>query len=166
MVGVAVAEMLQVFGLQGHGLKWPNDIYQGNRKLGGILLQTAKSVNEVVIGIGLNINMRNDTSVDIDQPWCSLVEVLGDTIDRNRLVASLLGVLIPALQRFPSLGKKACTLQWQHWDILEGQAITVATHTQRFSGVAQGIDEQGQLIVLLDSGEQQVFSAGDVSIKL
>ncbi|MEZ5448457.1 MAG: biotin--[acetyl-CoA-carboxylase] ligase [Thiolinea sp.] len=75
--GVAVARALADYGLQGHALKWPNDVYHAGRKLGGILLQTANPLQQVVIGIGLNTGMQAALAGGIDQPWCDLGELLG-----------------------------------------------------------------------------------------
>lgn len=164
-VGLAVARALQEAGLTEHGLKWPNDIYYAGRKLGGILLQTAQPLQQVVIGIGLNVNMRTRDGEGIDQPWCSLADVSGQTIDRNYLLALLLVQLIPALQAFPELDRVQFAQDWQQWDILHHREIQVHTGTEVLSGKSLGIDPQGQLDVLLDSGARQSFSSADVSVR-
>ncbi|MEZ5535174.1 MAG: biotin--[acetyl-CoA-carboxylase] ligase [Thiolinea sp.] len=164
-VGLAVAQALQDAGLQGHGLKWPNDIYYQGRKLGGILLQTAQPLQQVVIGIGLNVNMQATDVEGIDQPWCSLTDILGRSLDRNGLVALLLQHLVPALQQFPDRDSEKFIQNWQQWDILTGKQVNIHTGQQILAGQVQGIDPQGQLDVLLNSGEQQYFSSADVSVR-
>ena len=60
------------------GLKWPNDLLQGGKKIAGILLELSgdpADLCHVVIGIGINVNMR--TATDIGQPLTSLREALG-----------------------------------------------------------------------------------------
>lgn len=164
-VGLAVVRALQEVGLNGHGLKWPNDIYYDGRKLGGILLQTAQPLQEVVIGIGLNVNMRADDGEMIDQPWCSLAEILGADIDRNHLLALLLKHLLPALKVFPTLDEAQFAADWRQWDILRDREVQVHAAAKVFHGQVQGINEQGQLDVLLSSGKQQFFSSADVSVR-
>uniref|UniRef100_A0A6S6SY07 biotin--[biotin carboxyl-carrier protein] ligase n=1 Tax=uncultured Thiotrichaceae bacterium TaxID=298394 RepID=A0A6S6SY07_9GAMM len=164
-VGLAVARALQEVGLNGHGLKWPNDIYYNGRKLGGILLQTAQPLQQVVIGIGLNVNMQVGDVQDIDQPWCGLAEVLGHSVDRNHLLTVLLKHLVPVLRAFSGYNNQQFIQDWQQWDILHGRDVLVHTGSAVLSGKAQGIDEQGQLSVLLDSGVRQCFSSADVSVR-
>lgn len=164
-VGLAVARALQEAGLNGHGLKWPNDIYYNGRKLGGILLQTAQPLQQVVIGIGLNVNMQTGDGEAIDQPWCSLAEILGKDVDRNHLLALLLKHLLPALKAFPTLDKTQFAADWRQWDILRNREVRVHAAANVFHGQVQGINEQGQLDVLLNSGKQQFFSSADVSVR-
>ncbi|MCB1639256.1 MAG: biotin--[acetyl-CoA-carboxylase] ligase, partial [Thiothrix sp.] len=86
VVGVALARALEQAGLQGHGLKWPNDLWHQDRKLGGILIQTAEVLSQVVIGFGLNVNIDPQNGDPIDQPWCQLSDLLVSLPDRNHLL--------------------------------------------------------------------------------
>lgn len=166
VTGLAVAETLAQHGIEGHGIKWPNDIYYQGRKLGGILLQTAQPLREVVIGIGLNVNMLPQQAEGIDQPWVSLAMIRGEPLDREQLLQALLAQLVPRLQRFPALDQTSFQAQWQPWDVLAGQAVTVHLAETTLQGTALGIDGQGQFRVALDNGDVKVFSAADVSIRL
>ena len=90
VVGLAVMRTLQVFGLDAAGLKWPNDVLVGERKIAGILLELVgdpADVCHVVLGIGINVNMQSNDRVD--QQWTSMKREVGGSIDRNRLVAQL-----------------------------------------------------------------------------
>lgn len=78
VVGLAVLRALESLGVRDAGLKWPNDLLQGGKKIAGILLELSgdpADLCHVVIGIGINVNMR--TATDIGQPWTSLREALG-----------------------------------------------------------------------------------------
>ncbi len=79
VVGLAVLRALESLGVRDAGLKWPNDLLQGGRKIAGILLELSgdpADLCHVVIGIGINVNMK--TATDIGQPWTSLREALGN----------------------------------------------------------------------------------------
>ena len=165
VVGVAVAEALADYGLQGQMLKWPNDIYYQGQKLGGILLQTAQPLQQVVIGIGLNTGMSAEAGGRIDQAWCDLSEILQQSIDRNRLIAAILKQLIPVLQTFPQLNRQRFKKQWQSWDWLADQAVRVDTGREILQGIACGLDEHGQLQVALADGSRRAFSSADVSVR-
>lgn len=78
VVGLAVLRALESLGVRDAGLKWPNDLLQGGKKIAGILLELSgdpADLCHVVIGIGINVNMK--TATDIGQPWTSLREALG-----------------------------------------------------------------------------------------
>ncbi len=79
--GIAVAHALQQLGVTEVGLKWPNDVWWRERKLGGILLESGSDagVCYVVAGIGLNVNLPSSAGDLIDQPWVDLQEIMGTT---------------------------------------------------------------------------------------
>jgi BirA family biotin operon repressor/biotin-[acetyl-CoA-carboxylase] ligase len=170
VTGLAVAEALADCGIHGHGLKWPNDVVlppsPALRKLGGILLEAVGTLDQVVIGIGLNVNMQTDSLSGIDQPWASLRDMLGANIDRNTLVAALIQRLIPRLLAFPQLDMAQFQQDWQRWDVLANRPVRVLSGNNTVEGFACGIDAQGQLRLALEDGLINVFSSADVSVRL
>ena len=164
LVAISLAECLQELGLKGHGVKWPNDILYQNKKLGGILLETKGNLNEVVIGIGLNIAMQQSTQ--INQAWTSLNQCLKQTVNRNQLISQLLNRLAENLSTFPQLDLPAFKQQWQSWNLLENQTISITYQKQILHGKMIDITADGMLEVELDNGNRQVFSAVDVSVRV
>ncbi|MCB1619187.1 MAG: biotin--[acetyl-CoA-carboxylase] ligase [Thiothrix sp.] len=166
VTGVALAQALEQVGLTGHGLKWPNDLWHQDRKLGGILIQTADVPSQVVIGIGLNVQMAVDTETPIDQPWCQLSDLLAFLPDRNHLLGVMLEQLVPALQRFPAFSLPAFLPEWERRDVLNGRRIRALSGHDTLTGVAMGLDSRGWLRLRDPSGREHAFSSADVSIKL
>lgn len=166
MVGVAIAEALQTMGMQGQQVKWPNDIYHEQRKLGGILLQSTHNLKRFVIGIGLNVNMQHDDSQSIDQAWCSVAQIVGQTVDRNQWVAAILNRLWWYLDRFPQMDLLALQQAWQPWDLLFQHSVRVQEDNHILHGTACGVDEQGCLKVYTSPDTIQTFSSADVSVRL
>jgi BirA family biotin operon repressor/biotin-[acetyl-CoA-carboxylase] ligase len=166
VTGVAVAEALEDCAIQGHGLKWPNDLYHDGKKLGGILLEAVGTLNQVVIGIGLNVNMRPDAGNGIDQPWTSLQAISGGLVARNPLVIAILNRLLVHLQHFPQLDMAQFQSVWRRWDVLEQRPVRVLTGTEILEGLACGVDTQGQLRLKLDDGSIRNFSSADVSVRM
>jgi BirA family biotin operon repressor/biotin-[acetyl-CoA-carboxylase] ligase len=166
VTGVAVAEALDDCAIHGHGLKWPNDVYHAGKKLGGILLEAVGTLDQVVIGIGLNVNMQPGTNPSIDQPWTSLRAVVGANLDRNQLVAAILKRLLPHLRAFPQLDMAQFQRDWQRWDILANSPVRVLSGNEVLEGVACGVDSQGQLRLALNDGLVKVFSSADVSVRM
>jgi BirA family biotin operon repressor/biotin-[acetyl-CoA-carboxylase] ligase len=171
VVGISIANALQKIGLSAHGVKWPNDIYWQGLKMGGILIESVTSTTRqqtsglsVVIGIGLNINMPVAVGKNIDQPWISLGNILEQRIDRNPLLALLLEQLIHDLKGFEQLNHGSFQQQWQYWDILNGQQVTLLQQHQQLVGTVQGLDAQGRIGVKLLSGELQYFSSAEIRL--
>ncbi len=161
-VGIAVCEALKEIGLQGHGLKWPNDIYVNNKKLAGVLLETAGNLQQVVIGIGLNINV--DSQTKIDQPWCCLDEVLSASVDRNMLIAFILNHVKKQLDALQQDKDALFRKQWQQWDILLHKKVSVTRGSESIKGIVVDINAKGQLGIEFSQGEIQYLSAAEIKI--
>jgi BirA family biotin operon repressor/biotin-[acetyl-CoA-carboxylase] ligase len=154
-IGILVAEALADAGLSGHGIKWPNDIYWQQQKMGGILLETSNLSSMIVVGIGLNINMQHDGQ--IDQPWVSLNQAMGQTVDRNHILLGLLDKLHVGLSAFASMSVAEIKQSWQQWDLIRGRKVSFLENQNKLVGDALGVDDSGQLQVRLESGEMKAF---------
>ena len=163
-VGVVVAHVLSRLGLVGVQLKWPNDILLDQRKLGGILLEMSgdpSGVCQVVIGIGLNIRMPENIS--IDQPWASVAEQLPE-ISRNALASQLLNELVQMLALFHQAGFSQYRDQWKLLDAYHGQRVTVTSGQRSLVGVVDGVYDNGALCLDV-GGEKQSIYGGEVSLR-
>ncbi len=129
-------------------IKWPNDIYLDGRKLGGILIESrynSYSGHEVVVGLGLNVNMlANDK---IDQSWISLRTKLGKYFNRNRLTSSLISRLIERYSNISQLDALKFVSEWQEHDFLLGRNINVIEDNVSYRAIAKGISEDGALLI-------------------
>lgn len=163
VVGVAICDALEKIGLQEHGLKWPNDIYVKNKKLGGILVETAGVLQQVVIGIGLNIAL--DKFVSIDQPWCSLNDFFDEPIDRNRLIGLIVANVVKQLDRLQQGDSESFKIKWQQWDILRNKTVNVIQGRETVQGVAAGVDPMGQIGVKLSTGDLKYFNSAEIKIR-
>lgn len=164
-VGAALADTLSDMGLVGLGLKWPNDILLNNRKLAGVLLEIVgdpAGICQVVVGVGININMPS--SVSIDQPWASLSEQLCD-VSRNVVAARFLNALVLLLSQYHQHGFAACLPQWRKLDVFAGKAVNVMFGDRVVEGVANGVLPTGALRLLVD-GQEQIIHGGEVSLRL
>jgi BirA family biotin operon repressor/biotin-[acetyl-CoA-carboxylase] ligase len=167
-VALAVIAALTKIGIQGLGVKWPNDIYWRGKKLAGILIESsgeAYGKHNVTIGIGLNVNMPAANGREIDQAWTDLHEATGRNISRNKLIALILTELKTYLERFEKSGIESISGQWQEYDILLGKKVEVVQSASRYSGLARGIDQNGALVVETDEGVRQIYG-GEVCCRL
>lgn len=165
-VGVAVARALSNCGVDNVRLKWPNDVFIGDAKLGGILLEmksNAEGVCQVVVGVGINVAMPEEASAAIDQPWVDIARD-GGIADRSRLLAALLDELLPMLAQYESKGFARWREEWLALDAYAGQPVVLISGDQRQEGIAQGVDETGALRLETSAG-LELFFGGEVSMR-
>lgn len=167
-VGVVIAEVLSGHGLAGRvGLKWPNDIWVGGRKIGGVLIELSGNLEDAcqaVIGIGINGRLPVAGAQDIEQPWTDLYQETGAMPDRTRLAADLLAQLAQLLAGYAQDGFAAWRERWQRYDVLAGQEVQVSTATSVVNGRACGVDTSGALCLEVD-GALQAFHGGEASLR-
>jgi len=155
-VGVSVADSLHRLGFDAVGVKWPNDLVAGGRKLGGILIQlrAASGDSDAVIGLGLNVHMPVDAGVAIDQPWCDLTMLRTAAPPRRTdLAAAIIDDLVQALAVFDAEGLPPFLSRWREFDALTGRRVRVIEPNATHEGLAVGITDGGPLRLAYAEGE-------------
>lgn len=167
-VAIAVHRTLRDMGIDGLGLKWPNDIFFNGRKLAGILLDLSGEAGgnyQVIVGIGINLRMPDSAAGEIDQPWADLRENRLEQ-QRNQLAGTLLENLVQVIDTFSRQGLAAFAEEWRRYDITAGLPVDLHTGRQEStSGVARGVDPHGALLIEQD-GKIRAYHAGEVSVRL
>lgn len=164
-LALTVAKLLRNLGAAEVGVKWPNDIGWNYRKLAGLLLETRLTTHsyEVVLGIGLNIQMPE--TVEIDQAWVDLQTVMRRSISRNTVASLLIEHGMDTLKNYPTTHFTPFLAEWDAFDLLKSKQIQVVMPTTTYVGIACGIDESGGL--RLQVGEtQQIVYYGEASVCL
>lgn len=168
LLAISMVRALAAMGIEGLGLKWPNDIYCHYKKLAGLLIECSGEVNgntKMIIGVGVNVHMDDQDNIHIDQPWTNILSNTPNTsVSRNDIVPSLLNHMVPILNKFNSDQIESLVEDWREWDIMQNQQVVLHTTNKDIVGVARGIDETGRLLLETKQGTQ-VFSAGDVSLR-
>lgn len=168
-MGLNVCELVANFCKLKPGLKWPNDLLLDGRKAGGMLTEArvdADQVRDLVFGLGLNVNGRAaDLPPELRRIATTLAEAAGGPLELNKFTAALIGRLDLAYAQFID-GNYRDTFAdlWKRHDILRGRPITVIQGTRTVHGTATGIDDEGSLIVRLDTGRTERFRAGEVTL--
>jgi BirA family transcriptional regulator, biotin operon repressor / biotin---[acetyl-CoA-carboxylase] ligase len=148
-------------------VKWPNDIVASGKKVGGILIEIQAESNgfcNIVIGIGLNVNMQKASKSEINQQWTSIQNLSGHYEDRNRLCSELITYLISYLQRFNEQGLSDFLDEWNKRDSLLNQLVHLTSNNEVISGTGAGINEQGHLMLTLPGNIKKAFASGDTSL--
>jgi BirA family biotin operon repressor/biotin-[acetyl-CoA-carboxylase] ligase len=158
-VGVAIAEALHDFGVDGVALKWPNDILRHGRKLAGVLIELSGS--SAVIGIGINLRLPADLPDEVRQNAAALDQA----VDRNELLARLLAALHGVLADFGSGGFVALRDRWSALNAYAGVPVRVLSEfSVPVEGICMGVDVDGALLLETAVCVQRIIS-GDVSLR-
>lgn len=167
-IGVAVSRALSQLKVEGVQLKWPNDIYINHKKLGGILLEMVGDPAgqcTVIIGIGINHCMPEQSAEDIDQAWTDLNTVSKQAISRNNLAALIISHCFDVLSDYQQTGFACYQQEWQVIDAFKGTKAVVSTANQSTVGTPIGVDEFGALKMQLANGEVKHFIGGELSLR-
>ena len=148
-------------------IKWPNDIFIGNKKLGGILTEMNSGmdvVRYIIIGMGLNINQSamGDTLKDIG---ISLKEYTGKTHEREVIISHILNRFEINYENFNKYGLVYFREKLKEYSSILGKEVIVISALELIEGVAEDLDENGNLILRLENGNSKKIIYGDVSIK-
>jgi BirA family biotin operon repressor/biotin-[acetyl-CoA-carboxylase] ligase len=161
-------------------IKWPNDILVNGKKTGGILLETQSSQGGrplIAVGIGINVNMPlHMLPHDMRAGVTSIREEGGRDIVRMGLLREVLA-LIEEWYKVLLHGDRTVLLrEWSRLDATAGRMITLkmtpsvaagdgeSSITGCITGMAEGIDSEGRLLIRGHSGKMVRMSAGDVTI--
>ncbi|MBI5497811.1 MAG: biotin--[acetyl-CoA-carboxylase] ligase [Deltaproteobacteria bacterium] len=162
---LAVMDAARAHGVETR-MKWPNDVFAGERKLAGILTELSADmdrIHQAIVGIGVNVNTpARAFPRDVRALATSVREAAGHAVDRPGVVAALLASLTAwytmALTDFPGVLRevRARTLTL-------GRNVRVVDGTQVLEGVAEDLDDDGALWVGTEAGRVRVV-AGDVEL--
>ncbi len=145
------------------GLKWPNDVWVGKRKLAGILVESSfarAEVQSVIIGIGMNVHGR-ELPEDLRDIATSLALEGAHALDRGAILADLLVRLDHDIVHVAGRGLGMVHARIAKVDALRGLHVD----TGEISGVAEGIDAEGRLVVVTDAGKKERLVSGEVHLK-
>jgi len=159
LVGVACARAIEEVAEHVEvGLKWPNDLFVGARKVGGILCEGID--HAVVVGIGINVNNPSGGFPgDLARSATSLEAVAGKSLVRKELADSILRHLGDLLDRSPTDPSAARELSRR--DVLAGRRVRTE---QEGEGVARGIDGAGRLVLERPEGTRVAIVSGSVRL--
>jgi BirA family biotin operon repressor/biotin-[acetyl-CoA-carboxylase] ligase len=169
MTGVVVAEVLSRYHPAGIGLKWPNDVQIGGKKVCGILTEMKVSdqqnIDFIIVGIGININMtREDFDGSFREISTSLKEETGRDIPRLDFTATLYNHFEKWYATWIAQGFDPVRNAWLKCSSMVGKRIEVVFYGDVQTGEVIGIDEYGALLLRDKNDARKTVMAGDASI--
>lgn len=165
--GVAVCRALQkAAGVQAE-IKWVNDLYLNGKKICGILTEGVTDfesgmIESIVIGYG--VNFRDDAHLpeELRPIVGSVFGAEPPTITRSALAAAMLAELLPLAE---DLSSRSFLPEYRRRSMLLGREIVFSRAGGRFAAVAEGIDDNGGLVVRLPDGSRETLRSGEVSVR-
>jgi BirA family transcriptional regulator, biotin operon repressor / biotin---[acetyl-CoA-carboxylase] ligase len=144
-------------------IKWPNDVWVEGRKLAGVLIEAKPQDDWAVMGIGLNLLIAQtefppdlqDTAVSL---FASATGGRGDP--PTPLTAAK--VLNRHLDHWVTADRDKVLAAWRSRDALRGREVS----WDGGGGVADGIEDSGDLVVVAAGGDRVVLGAGEVHLRL
>ncbi|MEM9022424.1 MAG: biotin--[acetyl-CoA-carboxylase] ligase [Bacteroidota bacterium] len=161
-VSLAVRDTLQEFTKEVVRIKWPNDLYAGNRKIGGILIENSlrgSQLQHAVVGIGINVNQTRFP--DTLPGAISLQHLTGNVVDLEEIL-ELLCVRLEA--NYLALKARIDAFDASY---LEAQFGWDAWRPYRFDGTVsrakiRKVDQEGRLVLELPDGTERPFRHREV----
>jgi BirA family biotin operon repressor/biotin-[acetyl-CoA-carboxylase] ligase len=154
--GAAVAEVASNATGRDARVKWPNDVWLEGLKVAGILVEGRPQEHWAVLGIGLNVALRES---DFPDELKGLAGTLGLSPSD---IEPMLSALLSALERWLGTTESAVLDEVRRRDALNGRAVSWAGG--RLTGTGSGIDGDGRLIVITEAGERLALDAGEVHL--
>lgn len=167
LAAVAVVRACRARGLD-VGIKWPNDVLAGGKKLVGILTEMSaemERIHYIVIGTGINVNIEAaEFAPEIRETATSLSLLAGHPLDRRQLLADILQEMETLSLDVQAQGFAPVLDEWRRLSLTLGQEVRVIGVNETFTGRAVDIDADGALLVDTEAGRRRVIAA-DVSIR-
>lgn len=165
----AVAGAEAVETLSGHevGVKWVNDLYMNGKKICGILTEASmglemQSLDYAIIGIGINIrSVGTSFDAELKKRASSIEDESGVKVDRNALCSKLLNRIE---KYFATIEERGFLEEYRRRELLTGNMITANVGSESIKGVAEGIDDNANLIVRLENGELRHIGSGEANL--
>ncbi len=165
LASLAVAHSIEaVTGLKTQ-TKWPNDVLINGKKVCGILIESevlGNTVTYVIVGIGLNVNLRLADFPDILPIATSLSDELGRNVSRVELIRRLLVEMERLYLTLPAGG--SVYEEWRERLVTVGRRVSVQWGETRHEGIAESVARDGSLMLRHPDGSLTKVLAGDVTL--
>lgn len=168
VMALAVSEAIQQVCGVNAGIKWPNDLVAEQKKLTGILTEMeleGRRIRHVVIGVGVNVKKQSFPD-ELTERATTLEAAAGKPVARRVLLEKIMQRFETAYRSFLRTGELSLLQKEYNSRLVNcGRQVRVLDPAGEYSGVAEGINERGELLVrTADGGIRQVY-AGEVSVR-
>ena len=167
IAGIAVIKGLRKIENLEYKFKWTNDIYVENMKLCGILIEKTEGV--YITGIGINVN--NMLPENLKSKAISLTQIRNKKYEIDEVIKNIVLEFQTLCENLENGFWKDILKEINQINYLKGKKIELKLGNEVISGVAQNIDENGELEILIEKPDNQKaeirsFSVGEVFEKI
>jgi BirA family biotin operon repressor/biotin-[acetyl-CoA-carboxylase] ligase len=162
---VAVARAIRREYDLGALIKWPNDIYIGDKKVGGLLLELfaeADQIHYCLLGVGVDVNVSPGELTGVKSSVTSISSEMGHNVDRAVFLARVLKEFESRYLLIESGEYDAVIREWKSFSSTLEHRVAINTMKATFEGEAIDIDEFGALLIRKDNGKVERVIAGDI----
>ncbi|MED7788724.1 biotin--[acetyl-CoA-carboxylase] ligase [Francisella sp. 19X1-34] len=164
VIAISIAKVLNRLDLNAQ-LKWPNDIYINDKKIGGVIINISAEMNDrakLFIGFGLNVNMRNNQ--DITKDWTSIKLESNRHANRTGLLIQIINVIREDIVTFAKEGFSSLKEKYESLNYLKDKEFTLVLTDKKFTNCKyKKLSDTGEIIIENSNGSYS-FSSGDISI--
>jgi BirA family biotin operon repressor/biotin-[acetyl-CoA-carboxylase] ligase len=168
LAGLAAARAVDRLTGRRSTIKWPNDVRVDGRKICGVLVESAAEGRRIgaVAGFGLNVNFDPSAWPQLSSSATSLALLAGGSRSRVEALRALLGELneLHELDGQPDPPDQLRRAWSKRIDTI-GQRVVLLAGSELVQGSAEGVDDDGALLVRRDGGDTVAFSAGEVTVQ-
>lgn len=161
--GLAVCELVNSLGVKA-SIKWPNDVWVGEKKLAGVLTEMStrsQKVDSVIVGVGLNVN-QSDFPAELAAT--SLKLETGKEHERSGLLDAMLIAMQGWVDRYVASGVPGLASAFEEHSLLGGQDVRVRIAGEVIRGRVLGLADDGSLLISDDAGHEHKVIAGEVHL--
>ena len=161
---VVLAQTFEEYGVAAE-IKWPNDIKINNKKISGILAEGVNRGNEllgIVLGVGINLNAKQEIVNNIDQPATALNLETNMQIDKETFMNKLLERFCLLYDSFIEVGFPLIRDEYKKRVNFLNKQVTVTVFDKVVSGIATDITDNGALEIVDKNNKKQILLIGDI----
>ena len=145
-------------------IKWPNDVQLQAKKVAGVLCETVfhKNFVEIILGIGINVNMEAKDLAAIDQPATSLKHETNRLWDKKELLKKLQKQFASDLEKFKKEGFAPFHHQFENLLAYKGETVRCFDGKREWVGICHSLTNDGQLNLFLPDKQIHTVLAGEI----
>jgi len=151
------------------GIKWPNDVLVGGKKVAGILTELSAELDQVkyvIVGIGVDVNLNaSDFPADLRKSATSLKVEAGKPIVRAELAVAILRELDADYRRITADAFAAVADEWAAHCGTLGEQVVIRTGARQLRGRAEALGDDGALLLRTEHGHLERIVGGDLTLE-
>lgn len=165
-LSVCLCKQFENMGLNAQ-IKWPNDVLLNGKKVCGILAESVikgGKLKGIVLGIGVNLNVSQNSIEKIDRPATSVNLVVGHSITKSDFMKELISRFFENYDEFLQLGFNFIKSDYERFSILSKRTenLRIAIFNKTKEGKFSGFDNNGNLLLLTSGGEIENINMGEL----